>query len=159
MRVLLDTVLPGDKEGSLISKAQGGDKGAFSRLVESHEQFVHDVCCRVVGDREDGEDLAQETFLRAYRGLKRFRSQSAFRTWLYRIAVNLCLSHKARHRPAAVSSEDLDEEMPSETPQPERRMPYGENSGRECGRLLRRCPSTSVLSSCCGMSRNCPSTR
>jgi RNA polymerase sigma-70 factor (ECF subfamily) len=62
-------------------------------IVERHRRSVYQVCFRFVSNHEDASDLAQDAFVRAWRGLKNFRGQSALSTWLYRIAVNVCLNH------------------------------------------------------------------
>ena len=64
-------------------------------LVERHQRDVYRLCYRYVGNHEDANDLAQEAFLKAWRGIGSFRGESAFSTWLYRIAVNACLNHRA----------------------------------------------------------------
>lgn len=77
-------------EPMLIQRAQAGDTGAFGSLVLLHQDFVYDLALGVLRDSAEAEDLAQEAFLRAWQGLPNFRSQSQFRTWLYRIVTNLC---------------------------------------------------------------------
>jgi RNA polymerase sigma-70 factor (ECF subfamily) len=61
-------------------------------IVERHRRSVYQVCFRFVSNHEDASDLAQDTFVRAWRGLRKFKGQSALSTWLYRIAVNVCLN-------------------------------------------------------------------
>jgi RNA polymerase sigma-70 factor (ECF subfamily) len=75
-----------DKE--LVKKAQKGDKVAFDTLVTKYHLKVVNLVMRFVKDRDDAQDVAQEAFIKAYRGLKNFRGDSAFYTWLYRIAIN-----------------------------------------------------------------------
>jgi RNA polymerase sigma-70 factor (ECF subfamily) len=74
---------------SLTIRSQGGDEEAFAQLVDRHQRGVCRFVARLIGTR-DAEDLAQEAFLRAHQALPRFRGESTFRTWLYRIARNLC---------------------------------------------------------------------
>jgi RNA polymerase sigma-70 factor (ECF subfamily) len=74
---------------------QAGDSKAFDELVMRHQDRVFNLCYRMVGMYEDADDCAQETFVRVYRSLKKFRFRSAFSTWLYRIAVNTCKNHLA----------------------------------------------------------------
>lgn len=85
----------------LVAACQKGHRGAFDVLVERHRRHVYQLCYRFVGNHEDASDLAQEVFIRAYRGLAGFRGQSAVGTWLYRIAVNLCLN-RVSAKPHAV---------------------------------------------------------
>ncbi|MBI4315577.1 MAG: sigma-70 family RNA polymerase sigma factor, partial [Chloroflexi bacterium] len=77
-------------EGILIRRAKGGDTEAFGVLVSAHQQFVYNLILRTLGDPHEAEDLSQEAFVRAWLALPNFRQQSQFRTWLYRIATNLC---------------------------------------------------------------------
>src|SRR3954471_24244144 len=82
-----------------IEAAQSGDRQAFDRLVERYQRDVYRLCYRYVNNHPDASDMAQEVFLRAYRALDKFRGDSAFSTWLYRIAVNTCLSFRQSRRP------------------------------------------------------------
>jgi len=81
---------PAGKDAELIKSFQSGKKAAFDELVLKHKDKVFNLCYWFVGDYQDANDLAQETFLKAYRALKKFRFESAFSTWIYRIAVNTC---------------------------------------------------------------------
>ena len=84
--------LMADADADLVLKSQNGDPAAFEELVRNHQHMVHSLTFRMTGSLADAEDLAQETFLRAYEQIGAFRSQSKFSTWLYRIAVNTCLN-------------------------------------------------------------------
>lgn len=77
----------------LVSEALDGRREAFDALVERHQRHVYRTCYGVVGNHEDAADLTQEAFLKAYRGLRRFRRDASFLTWLHRIAVNAALNH------------------------------------------------------------------
>src|SRR5947208_5453762 len=91
-----------------IEAAQGGDRQAFDRLVERYQRDVYRLCYRYVNNHHDASDLAQESFLKAYRAIGRFRGERAFSTWLYRIAVNTCLTFRAaRKLPSGVLPDDL----------------------------------------------------
>ncbi|MBI4840115.1 MAG: sigma-70 family RNA polymerase sigma factor [candidate division NC10 bacterium] len=91
--------MAGDEDPGLVDRAQAGDAGAFETLVRRYQGWVFTLALRMVGDRAEAEDLAQEIFLKAYRGLKRFRGASRFSTWLYSITSHHCLNHlKARWR-------------------------------------------------------------
>jgi RNA polymerase sigma-70 factor (ECF subfamily) len=79
-------------DAGLVAACLSGDKGAFDVIVERHRRSVYQVCYRFVGNHEDASDLAQDAFLRAWRGLRNFKGQAALSTWLYRIAVNACLN-------------------------------------------------------------------
>jgi RNA polymerase sigma-70 factor, ECF subfamily len=84
---------------SLVRRAQSGERGAFDRLVLKYRSRIVELAMRYTRNRADAEDATQEAFIKAYRGLRHFRCDSAFYTWLYRIASN-CASHllKARRR-------------------------------------------------------------
>ncbi len=79
-------------DAALVAACLAGASGAFDVVVERFRRPVYQVCYRFVGNHEDASDLTQDVFLRAYRGLKDFRGQSALSTWLYRISVNVCLN-------------------------------------------------------------------
>jgi RNA polymerase sigma-70 factor (ECF subfamily) len=74
----------------LIERARKGDQEAFAALVAEHQRYIYNLALRVLRNEEEALDLAQETFVRAWMALPNFRGQSQFRTWLYRIATNLC---------------------------------------------------------------------
>lgn len=79
-------------EAALVAACLAGRRDAFDLIVERHRRTVYQVCYRFVGNHEDASDLTQEAFIRAYRGLDRFRGGSRLATWLYRITVNVCLN-------------------------------------------------------------------
>jgi RNA polymerase sigma-70 factor, ECF subfamily len=90
--------LPGDKDDvSLIHRAQAGDRTAFDALVRAYDRDVLRLVVRVVGP-EEAPDLYQEVFLKVYRSLVRFRFQSSFSTWLYRVVMNVCLDYLRRQK-------------------------------------------------------------
>src|SRR5579871_2209093 len=97
-----------DDEIGLLRAAQAGDESALERLLASHEQALCRLCQGILGHREDAEDAVQETFLRALRSLPRFRGASGFRTWLFRIAINVCLDWKRSRQPMAPLNERSD---------------------------------------------------
>ena len=86
------------EERAAIDACLSGDPSAFDVLVIRHQKTIHRVCYRFTGNTEDAADLTQEVFVKAYRSLPKFRGTSAFSTWLYRIAVNACLSFKASRK-------------------------------------------------------------
>ena len=73
-----------------IQQAKAGNAAAFELLVQQNAQFIFNLALRILHNPQEAEDLSQEAFLRAWRALPRFREGSSFRTWLYRIVVNLC---------------------------------------------------------------------
>jgi len=94
-----------DEDRSLVDRARAGDTQAFETLVRRHQRWVFTLALRMLGDRAEAEDMAQEILLKAYRGLGRFKGASRFSTWLYSIASHHCLNSLAarRRRPAAAS--------------------------------------------------------
>lgn len=85
-------------ERELIKQAKKGDTEAFAALVTLHERFVYNLALRTLGNPDDAADVAQDAFVRAWMALGEFREQSQFRTWLYRIVLNLCLNRVPRLR-------------------------------------------------------------
>ncbi len=78
------------EDTALLKAFQIGEKDAFDKLVLKHKNRVFSLCYRFLGDYEEANDCAQETFVKVYRSLEKFRFDSTFSTWLYRIAVNTC---------------------------------------------------------------------
>lgn len=85
-------------EDKLVRLAQAGDTDAFSELVIAHQQFVYNLALGALGDPMEAEDTTQEAFVRAWQALPRFQRKATFRTWLYRIATNLCYNRLPRLR-------------------------------------------------------------
>lgn len=81
---------------SLVERAQSGDREAFDRLVRASYPDAFALAVRLTGDREDARDVVQEAYLRAYKGIGRFRGDAAFSTWLYRIVANCAATHLGR---------------------------------------------------------------
>ncbi|MCX8091380.1 MAG: RNA polymerase sigma factor [Verrucomicrobiae bacterium] len=86
----------GDPDEALVRDSQRGDPAAFESLVRRHQQMIHALLWRMTGSVEDAQDLAQETFLRAWEQLPGFQGRAKFSTWLCRIAVNACLNWRER---------------------------------------------------------------
>lgn len=84
-----------DVERDLVRRARGGESGAFTELVRLYQDRIYRLALRMVGP-DAAEDLAQQTFLKAWQALGRFDGAAAFGTWLYRIAINACLDHQRR---------------------------------------------------------------
>jgi len=94
------SLTPTDAE--LVEACLAGRRDAFDAIVERHQRTVYQLCFRFVGNHEDASDLAQDVFVRAYRGLHRFKGRSSLSTWLYRIAVNVSLN-KVTARAVAIA--------------------------------------------------------
>lgn len=89
-------MVPSDEE--LVEQFQGGESSAFDALVYRWERKVQGAIYRLVGPGEDVRDLSQETFLKAYRGLRTFKKEARFSSWLYQIALNVCRDRMRRGR-------------------------------------------------------------
>lgn len=100
-------------EQATLAAARTGDREAFGRLVERYQRDVYRLCYRYVNDHHDASDLAQDAFLKAFRAIGSFRGDSAFSTWMYRIAVNTCLNFRSAKRAAR---EELPETLPDPRP-------------------------------------------
>ncbi len=101
------------KEQELISRAQQGDEAAFAALVRAHGSEVYTLALRLVGDPHLASDIAQETLIRAWRALPKFRGDAALSTWLHRITVNTAWTHKRRAKKHAGPSIDDYTETPA----------------------------------------------
>src|ERR1700735_1970089 len=88
-------------EPEAIAAARAGDEGALGALIEPYRRELHAHCYRMLASVYDADDALQETLLRAWRGLKNFEGRSQFRSWLYTIATNTCLTQIQR-RPERV---------------------------------------------------------
>ena len=95
-------------ERELVERCRRGDEGAFQELVDRYKDLVFALIARTVQDRSRAEDLAQEVFLRIYRGLPYFRGEARLSTWIYRIVANVCVQNHARPA-AALTFEPIDE--------------------------------------------------
>jgi RNA polymerase sigma-70 factor, ECF subfamily len=87
-----------DPDLALLAAVADGDGHAFERLVSRHQDRLVAVCERLLGNREDARDAAQDVFLKVYRGAAAFRPQGRVSTWLYRVAVNHCLNRMRRRK-------------------------------------------------------------
>ena len=94
----------------LVARSMGGDLDSFNQLVLRWERPIYALAYRVIGREEEARDVAQETFLRAFRALKGFKGQAKFSSWLYRITLNLCRDwiRRERRTPVAQAPEGVD---------------------------------------------------
>jgi RNA polymerase sigma-70 factor (ECF subfamily) len=88
----------GDADAALVREAQAGVSGAYSELVRRYQDRIYTVISGMISTREDALDLTQETFLKAYTALGRFRQDAGFYTWLYQIAVHLCIDYNRKRK-------------------------------------------------------------
>ena len=105
----------------LVEQARKGSREAFDEIVRATYVDSYTLAFRLVGDEEDAKDVVQEAYIRAYRGLKRFRGDAQFSTWLYRITANCaatCLSRRGRHRHELLEDdEDVIDTQPRHDPE------------------------------------------
>jgi RNA polymerase sigma-70 factor (ECF subfamily) len=111
MAATLDVTVSGtaDEQPSDVALAAAGDRRAFERLYRSHVDRVFSICVRMCGSRVRGEELTQDVFVRVWEKLPLFRGESAFSTWLHRVAVNVALNDRkvqSRERARAAEPDD-----------------------------------------------------
>jgi RNA polymerase sigma-70 factor (ECF subfamily) len=95
------------RDEELVKLVKAGEVAPYDELVRRHQIKIHDLCYKILRNYDDAKDMAQETFLKAYRKINKFGGRSKFSTWLYRIAVNNCLNFIKKRRP----TEELFEEI------------------------------------------------
>lgn len=130
------------QEKALIEKSKNGDSQAFEELISSYQKKVLNLAYRMLGSVSDAEDAAQEIFIKVFRSLYSFNEQSAFSTWIYKVATNVCLDilrkRKRQNGGAMISinrynSQDDEYELPIEDTAP---SPYEEAQKKEAMRAL-----------------------
>jgi RNA polymerase sigma-70 factor (ECF subfamily) len=104
----------------LIAACRRGDPRAFEEVVRLTYRQVYTQALRVVGDRQDAEDVTQDAYLRVFRGLRGFREEAQFETWLYRIVANAAISHlRRRGRFGDLGADPVEDDVPgTEEPEP-----------------------------------------
>ena len=112
-------------EKALIGQILAGDQDAFARLVQAYQKPVYNLCLRMVSNPTDAEDLAQEAFVKAWRGLRFYKHEAAFSTWLYRLTSNVCIDFLRRQKKTVsltVEEDAPDLEVPDAAPLPEEQV-------------------------------------
>lgn len=134
------------EEQWLVEHAQRGDQNAFAQLVEKYQTPVYNLAYRMLGNANDAEDAAQETFLRAYAQMKKFHGDQKFATWLLSIDAHHCIDRLRRRKFQWLSLEDdgLSEILMSTAPEPDDEALRHEDQ-REVERLLERLSPASRL--------------
>ena len=94
-------------ERDLVLRAKRGDQDAFEQLVLDNQNRIYSLALRLMGDREEAADLAQEAFLKAWQGLPTFQGESSFSTWLYRLTSNVCIDALRRNRRSQAVAETV----------------------------------------------------
>lgn len=119
------------REPEWLAQAIKGNAEAFTNLVELYQRPVFNLCYRMLGDPDEAEDAAQETFMRAYNGLKRYDAQRSFSTWLLSIAAHFCIDQMRRRHFTLLSMDTLPHLDPPDTsPGPESALSLGEEQQR-----------------------------
>lgn len=98
--------MPDPSDRDLAVRAQRGDADAFGELVQRYQSSVFNVCYRLMGERREAEDQAQEAFIRAYERLRTFDADQPFGPWMRRVAANVCLNRLQRARPITAPLDD-----------------------------------------------------
>lgn len=103
-----------DLDWIVVQKVQAGNVGAYDALVQKYREKIFAVIYNMTSNREDASDLTQETFIKAFQAIARFKGKSSFFTWIYRIAINATMTFlKKRNRRRYISYEKIDEEVSS----------------------------------------------
>lgn len=117
-----------ENEKELIQKCKEGDIDSFELLIESYQQRVYNIALRMLGNKEDASDIAQEVFIKIYKSIAGFKEEASLSTWIYRIATNVCLDELRKRKKTKVISIDstiqledseVSMQMPDERPQPD----------------------------------------
>lgn len=107
--------VPGS-DADILARAQAGDHYAFAQLYSLHKRRIYSLCLRMVGNVAEAEDLTQEAFLQLHRKIATFRGDSAFSTWLHRLAINVVLMHLRKKGLSVISLDEAMEPTPEEGP-------------------------------------------
>jgi len=113
---LAPSLLPASADNETLIRAQNGDHQAFAQLYALHKRRIYSLCLRMVGNVAEAEDLTQEAFLQLHRKIATFRGDSAFSTWLHRLAINVVLMHLRKKGLPVVSLDEAMEPTPDEGP-------------------------------------------
>ena len=113
-RPLSNPPSPGDSD--ILARAQAGDHQAFAQLYSLHKRRIYSLCLRMVGNVAEAEDLTQEAFLQLHRKIATFRGDSAFSTWLHRLAINVVLMQLRKKGLSLISLDEAMEPTPEEGP-------------------------------------------
>jgi RNA polymerase sigma-70 factor (ECF subfamily) len=116
---------------SVVAAAKSGDRKAFEELVLATHKDTYTLAYRLLGDEEDAQDVVQEAYLRAWRGLRRFRGDANFTTWMYRITANCASSHIARRSRNRHHSLGDDASVADERPEVDPEVRFGAAAERE----------------------------
>ncbi len=128
-------------DAELVSRARAGEFDGFEELVRRYRNDVFALSCHFVRDREEAWDISQEVFIKAHRGLRRFRGKSGFKTWLLKIAANQCKDYLKKRRLKTVPFEDgIDFRQPGVPPQNPRRAMQAREVGEAIDAAVAKLP-------------------
>src|SRR5690349_8591776 len=99
----------GEGEKDLLQRAKKGELDAFEVLIESYQKKVFNIALKMLGNKDDASELAQEVFIRIFKSINSFREEAGFSTWIYRITVNTCMDELRRRKHRKTIS--IDEEI------------------------------------------------
>lgn len=117
-----------ENEKILLDRCCTGDAAAFEALISSYQKKVYNIAYRMLGNIDDASEIAQEVFIKIFRSIRQFKGEAAFSTWVYKIAVNMCLDELRKRKKSrsvyideAVRLEDgeVEKQIPGEMPSPE----------------------------------------
>ena len=145
-RLRVYSVVIQSKDRLLVAQAQAGNLSAFDELVRRHHGAVYCYLYRMCRNGADAEEMTQESFVKAWEGLKGFRGASSFKTWLYRIATNLCINRLSRRKPLEPLTEEISAGRRYEPEESFRQQLLGECINRALGSLPADQRSALVLS-------------
>lgn len=129
-------------ESVWLNRALKGDPDAFSNLIETYQVPVYNLCYRMLGDPDEAEDAAQESFLRAYKGIQRYDESRPFSTWLLSIAAHYCIDLMRKRRFTVLSYDEIPQlDPPDSAPGPESKLILGESQRRVQALLAKLAPA------------------
>jgi RNA polymerase sigma-70 factor (ECF subfamily) len=115
-RAFAGSAAPNPADAEMLARAQAGDHHAFAHLYTLHKRRIYSLCLRMVGNVAEAEDLTQEAFLQLHRKIATFRGDSAFSTWLHRLAINVVLMQLRKKGLSLISLDEAMEPNPEEGP-------------------------------------------
>ena len=115
------------EDSYLVERCLQGDRSAFAAIVDRYSKQIHSIAYSMTHNHADADDLSQDTFVKAYENLRKFKSGTNFRSWICRIAVNSCIDHLRRgKRFSGTSLEDQADFLPDQNPTPQEDIESGE---------------------------------
>jgi RNA polymerase sigma-70 factor, ECF subfamily len=103
----------------IVQRFKNGERAAFTELVRIYQDRIYNLCAYMLNDIDEARDASQDTFIKAYKNLDRFKPKASFYTWLYRVAVNTCLDYRKRSYPEPLQQGSTIEDVPSSAASPE----------------------------------------